>query len=39
MNVDLPLPMEKHAWPFWVITFFAFASAGFVFWLWRVKKW
>jgi magnesium transporter len=39
MNVALPLPMESHWWPFWVITAFAFASAGFVFWLWRVKKW
>lgn len=39
MNVPLPLPEEQHWWPFWFITFLAFASAGFVFWLWRVKKW
>lgn len=39
MNVALPLPMEKHWWPFWLITLAAFASGGFVFWLWRVKKW
>lgn len=39
MNVDLPVPMERHWWPFWLISFLAFASGGFVFWLWKVKKW
>jgi magnesium transporter len=39
MNVLLPIPMESHWWPFWFITLLAFASGGFVFWLWRVKKW
>ncbi len=39
MNVALPIPMEDHWWPFWFITLMAFASGGFVFWLWRVKKW
>ena len=39
MNVALPLPMEEHWWPFWMITLLSFASAGFVFWLWRIKKW
>lgn len=39
MNVALPFPMEEHMWPFWLITLLAFASGGFVFWLWRVKKW
>ena len=39
MNVALPLPMESQMWPFWFITLLALASAGFVFWLWRVKKW
>lgn len=39
MNVPLPLPEEQQWWPFWFITFLALASAGFVFWLWKVKKW
>ena len=39
MNVALPLPMETQMWPFWFITLLALASVGFVFWLWRVKKW
>ena len=39
MNVDLPIPMEKHAWPFWLINVLALFAGGFVFWLWRVKKW
>jgi Mg2+ and Co2+ transporters len=39
MNVALPLPEEEHGWPFWLITMLSFASAGFVIWLWRVKKW
>ncbi len=39
MNVALPFPMEDRMWPFWLITLLAFGSGGFVFWLWRVKKW
>jgi len=39
MNVALPLPMDKESWPFWTINLFALAAGGFVFWLWRVKKW
>lgn len=39
MNVALPLPMETHWWPFWLINILALAAAGFVFWLWRLKKW
>jgi magnesium transporter len=39
MNVSLPLPMEEQWWPFWFITAISLASAGFVFWLWRLKKW
>jgi len=39
MNVPLPLPHESQWWPFWFISFLALASAGFVFWLWRVNKW
>lgn len=39
MNVDLPIPMEKHSWPFWLINLMALFAGGFVFWLWRVKKW
>jgi magnesium transporter len=39
MNVALPIPMEEAAWPFWVINVMALIAAGFVFLLWRVKKW
>ena len=39
MNVALPLPMEGYLWPFWLITLISFMAAGFVFWLWRLKKW
>lgn len=39
MNVYLPVPMEAQAWPFWLIIFLALGSAGFVFWLWKLKKW
>ncbi|MEI6338304.1 MAG: magnesium transporter CorA family protein [Verrucomicrobiota bacterium] len=39
MNVALPLPMESSLWPFWFITLLALGSVGFVFWLWRVRKW
>lgn len=39
MNVDLPLPMEGHSWPFWAVNFLSLVAGGFVFWLWRVKKW
>jgi magnesium transporter len=39
MNVALPIPMEEAAWPFWVINIMALIAAGFVFLLWRVKKW
>ncbi len=39
MNVALPIPMEERAWPFWLINVLALFAGGFVFWLWRVKKW
>ncbi len=39
MNVRLPIPMEDHWWPFYLINIAAFGSGGFVFWLWRMKKW
>lgn len=39
MNVRLPVPMEMHRWPFYMILFLCVASGGFIFWLWRVKKW
>lgn len=39
MNVSLPLPMDKDLWPFWFIIILSLASSGFVFWLWRLKKW
>lgn len=39
MNVHLPIPMEDHWWPFWLINVLALLAGGFVFWLWRVKKW
>ncbi len=39
MNVHLPIPMEDHWWPFWLINVLALFAGGFVFWLWRVKKW
>jgi magnesium transporter len=39
MNVPLPLPQDVQWWPFWFISLLALASAGFVFWLWRVNKW
>jgi hypothetical protein len=35
----LPLPMEEAWWPFAVINLLAILAAGFVFWLWRLKKW
>ncbi|MEX1117398.1 MAG: magnesium transporter CorA family protein [Terrimicrobiaceae bacterium] len=39
MNVLLPIPMEQHWWPFYFIMLLCFASAGFIFMLWRLKKW
>jgi len=40
MNVGLPIPTDdKHIWPFWLVNVLALAAAGFVFWLWRLKKW
>ena len=41
MNVHLPLALQDqdHTWPFWMINVLALASAGFVFWLWKIKKW
>jgi magnesium transporter len=39
MNVALPLPMEEELWPFLAINALALAAAGFIFWLWRLKKW
>jgi magnesium transporter len=39
MNVALPIPMEEASWPFWVINIVALIAGGFVFLLWRVKKW
>lgn len=39
MNVHLPLPMDSDVWPFWVVNLLALAAGGFVFWLWRLKKW
>lgn len=39
MNVALPFPGEDVLWPFYVILALCVASAGTVFWLWRVRKW
>jgi magnesium transporter len=39
MNVALPLPMEEEVWPFIAINLLALTAAGFIFWLWRLKKW
>jgi magnesium transporter len=39
MNVALPLPMEEALWPFVAINLLAMLAAGFIFWLWRLKKW
>lgn len=39
MNVLLPVPMEQHWWPFYLILLLCLGSGGFVFWLWRVRKW
>ena len=39
MNVALPFPMEEAWWPFVVINFLAVMAGGFIFWLWRLKKW
>jgi magnesium transporter len=39
MNVALPLPMEHESWPFVVINILALLAGGFVFWLWKIKKW
>lgn len=39
MNVHLPIPMEDGVWPFWLVNVLALAAGGFVFWLWRLKKW
>jgi magnesium transporter len=39
MNVALPFPMEEAWWPFLVINLLAMMAGGFIFWLWRLKKW
>ena len=39
MNVALPVPTQDAAWPFVLINVFALMAAGFIFWLWRLKKW
>ena len=39
MNVALPFPMEEAWWPFLVINVLALMAGGFIFWLWRLKKW
>jgi magnesium transporter len=39
MNVALPFPMEEAWWPFLVINVLATMAGGFIFWLWRLKKW
>jgi magnesium transporter len=39
MNVALPLPMENESWPFVAINIVALMAGGFIFWLWRIKKW
>lgn len=39
MNVLLPIPMEEAWWPFFFIMLLCVASAGFIFMLWRLKKW
>jgi magnesium transporter len=39
MNVALPVPMEEAWWPFVVINLLAAMAGGFIFWLWRLKKW
>jgi len=37
--VALPFPMEEAWWPFLVINLLATMAGGFIFWLWRLKKW
>jgi magnesium transporter len=39
MNVALPFPMEEAWWPFLIINLLAMMAGGFIFWLWRLKKW
>ena len=39
MNVALPIPMEEASWPFWFINIIGLIAGGFVFLLWRMKKW
>lgn len=39
MNVRLPVPEESHWWPFYFILVLCAISAGFIFMLWRLKKW
>lgn len=39
MNVPLPFDRSQGYWPFWIITALAVFSSGFVFALWRWKKW
>ena len=39
MNVRLPLPMENHLWPFFLINILAVGSAVGVFWISKVRKW
>ena len=39
MNVALPIPMEEASWPFWFINIIALVAGGFVFLLWRMRKW
>lgn len=39
MNVLLPIPMEEHLWPFYLILVLCVMSGGFIFWLWRIRKW
>ena len=39
VNVKLPFHEGHGTWPFWVITLLAVFSSGFVFALWRWKKW
>ena len=38
MNVALPLPQERHLWPFWLVVALAVGSVACVVWVWRRKR-
>ena len=39
MNVQLPMPMEKSNWPFYLINILAIASGAGIFWISKIRKW